>query len=119
MKVTVTLPAYIAPETWAAFCEMRRMKGSRAPLTQFAADRIVAKLAAFHAQGYDAEFILGEAIERGWTSVFLTPDTPKRSLEAEKSQQYLAEMDAHKASRPAEEVKARLAQVVAGLRRVA
>lgn len=46
-------------------------------------------------------------------------DIPVTETPAEKSQQYLAALDAHKATEPAEDVKARLAEVAARLRRVA
>jgi hypothetical protein len=74
----VNLPDYIEQETWDAFEEMRRK--IKAPLTDFARKRVLHKLTEFHLQGYVAEEILGEAIERCWRSVFLTQDTPRRQL---------------------------------------
>lgn len=71
-------PGWLDPETWCAFVEMRRLKGTRAPFTDFAAKRVIHKLVEFYSQGYDANYILAEAAERGWSSVFLTSDTPRR-----------------------------------------
>jgi hypothetical protein len=74
----VALPDFITDEVWDAFEEMRRK--IKAPLTDFARKRVIHKLTEFHLQGYVAEEILGEAIERCWRSVFLTQDTPRRAL---------------------------------------
>jgi hypothetical protein len=74
----IDLPDWIEESTWLAFEEMRRK--IKAPLTDFARKRVIHKLTEFHLQGYVAEEILGEAIERCWRSVFLTQDTPRRSL---------------------------------------
>ena len=70
------LPDYIAQDTWEAFEDCR--KRSRAPLTDFARKRVLKKLDDIHRQGYVADEVLAESVERGWRSVFLTPDSPRR-----------------------------------------
>lgn len=72
----MNLPAWIEQETWQAFEESRRR--IRIPLTDFARKRILNKLEMYYRQGYVANEILAEAAERGWRSVFLTNDTPRR-----------------------------------------
>ena len=58
----IEIPEYIKQETWAAFCEMRRLKGRDAPWTERAARRTLGKLAEFHRQGYDADWLLGRIL---------------------------------------------------------
>ena len=112
--IEVEIPGFIRPETWEAFCEVRRIKGTRAPLTLFAAQRIIAKLVEFDRQGYDADEILATSAERGWTGVFLLPDTPRRNKAVEASSAYLATLREYKASKPTAEIQQRLALVKRG-----
>jgi hypothetical protein len=78
------LPDFIEQETWDAFEEAR--KEARKPLTEFAKKRVIHKLINFHCQGYIADEMLGEAIERGWRTVFMYQEAPRRNLStAEKS----------------------------------
>lgn len=72
------LPDFIEQETWSAFEESRREM--KKPLGELARKRVIQKLTAFHCQGYVADEILGEAVERGWRTVFLYPDAPRRAL---------------------------------------
>lgn len=74
----VQLPDFIEEETWSAFEDMR--KKIKAPLNDLARKRVIHKLTEFHMQGYVADEILGEAVERCWRSVFLYPDAPRRKL---------------------------------------
>jgi hypothetical protein len=76
--MTYPLPDFIDECTWTAFEESRRR--NRCPLTDFARKRVINKLQEFHMQGYVADEILAEAIERGWRSVFLWNDAPRRQL---------------------------------------
>jgi hypothetical protein len=66
----MTLPPYIDPDLWEAFCEMRRTMGKRAPFTDFAQKLIVKQLIKFHDAGYDANNSLEQSIMRGWRGVF-------------------------------------------------
>lgn len=65
-----TPPAWISPETWAAYDEMRREKGKRAPFTDKARDMIVRKLDRLRAEGQDPNAVLEESVMNGWTGVF-------------------------------------------------
>lgn len=103
----IEVPGFIKPETWAAFVELRRLKGSRAPLTEFAAKRIIGRLIEFDAQGYDADDVLATSVERGWCGVFLTAETPKRNPEVARTASYLAEIGT-KGTRMPDEVRAKL-----------
>lgn len=77
----MNLPPWIDEDTWQAFEDSRRK--IRIPLTDFARKRILSKLEMYHRNGYVANEILAEAAERGWRSVFLTNDTPRRELSTE------------------------------------
>lgn len=74
------VPEYVDVEAWDEFKRMRRMKGSRAPFTPYAEKLTLRKLEEFYRQGYDVNHILETSIERGWSGVFLTNDTPRRTL---------------------------------------
>lgn len=64
------LPDGIDPELWAAFVEMRKQMGKRAPFTQYAQHLVLKKLENFRDWGYDPNDSLRESIERGWRGVF-------------------------------------------------
>lgn len=74
------LTACVSPESWAAFVEMRRSMGKSVPFTDYAARLILNKLELADNQGFDAQAILDEAIEKGWRSVFWNDRTPRKKL---------------------------------------
>jgi hypothetical protein len=63
------LPAYIDAELWSAFWEMRKKMGNRAPITDYGKKLILKELMKFHADGYDANNSLEQAIMKGWRGV--------------------------------------------------
>lgn len=63
------LPAYIDSELWDAFWEMRKKMGNRAPITDYGKKLILKELMKFHADGYDANNSLEQAIMKGWRGV--------------------------------------------------
>ena len=64
------LPAYIDNELWDAFWDMRKKMGTRAPITDYGKKLILKELMKFHADGYDANNSLEQAIMKGWRGVF-------------------------------------------------
>ena len=82
-------PTNISPESWEAFIEVRRRKGQRAPLTDYAVKLITKKLIEAEQQGYDPQFMMDEAIEKGWTSVYVTASTPTASRAADVTRRML------------------------------
>jgi hypothetical protein len=77
----LNLPDYIEQETWDAWIRHRKKK--RCPVDDkdprdLAVKRVIRKLTEFHIQGYQADEMLQESIERGWTTVFLYQDAPRR-----------------------------------------
>lgn len=58
-------------EAWAAFEDMRKAKGRRAPFTPFAKTRILFELRRFQADGHDIEEILWTSVTNGWSGVFI------------------------------------------------
>lgn len=67
---TIDPPDWLDAETWAAFVEMRKAKGQRAPLTTRAQQMIVAKLNRLRADGHDPNACLAESVMNGWSGVF-------------------------------------------------
>jgi hypothetical protein len=57
-------------EAWAAFVDMRRAKGKRAPFTDLARKRILFELRRMQADGQDAEEVLWTSVTNGWSGVF-------------------------------------------------
>ena len=68
----VALPAWIQPEIWNAFTEVR--KKIRAPLTPKAASLIIRELETFRGQGHDPNKLLERSIMNGWRGVFVKDD---------------------------------------------
>lgn len=62
------LPEWINSATWAAFDAMRRK--IRAPMTQHAAELLIAELANFRTAGEDPDAILQKSIKNSWRGVF-------------------------------------------------
>ena len=78
-------PTCITFESWEAFVEIRRRKGSRAPLTEYAAKLVIKKLIDAYRQVYDAEHMINDAIESGVTTVWVTLRTPKVNRTAQET----------------------------------
>lgn len=57
-------------EAWAAFVDMRKAKGRRAPFTDFARTRILFELRRLAADGHDCEEVLWTSVTNGWSGVF-------------------------------------------------
>jgi hypothetical protein len=94
-------------EAWAAFVEIRKEKGKRAPFTEMARKRILFKLRSFEADHQDPEEILWTSVENGWSGVFAIkrkgwqpPDkttTVADSADYERTQRLLRESEQHRA----------------------
>jgi hypothetical protein len=57
-------------EAWAAFEEMRKAKGRRAPFTPLARKRILFELRRMDADGQDVDEVLWTSVTNGWSGVF-------------------------------------------------
>jgi hypothetical protein len=57
-------------EAWAAFEEMRKAKGKRAPFTALARKRILFELRRMDADGQDVDEVLWTSVTNGWSGVF-------------------------------------------------
>lgn len=66
----ITMALEIDSEAWAAFVEMRKAKGKRAPFTEAAAKRIRFELGRLNAQGYPPGEVLWQSVVNGWSGVF-------------------------------------------------
>lgn len=64
----IDLPDWIPVDAWAGFAEMR--KKIKKPMTDRAAELIIAKLDGFRAAGQDVARILNNSTENSWQSVF-------------------------------------------------
>lgn len=62
-------PAWVPTEAWDAFVAMRKKKGSRAPWTDVARDRCIAKLDDMRKRGVDISEVLLTCVEMGWSGV--------------------------------------------------
>lgn len=91
--ISVTLPPYISPATWAAFVEIRASKGKRAEMHKSTAELIVKKLKRWHDEGWDAEYILEAAVMGEWTGLYLPRDCPRINPEVAASRDWIAEQE--------------------------
>ena len=113
-------PTNISPESWEAFIEVRRRKGQRAPLTDYAVKLIAKKLIDAERAGFDPQFMMDEAIERGWTSVFVTASTPKISRQAEQTKRLLdSQKQTEEERERANQARIRVMAALRPMRRVA
>lgn len=62
-------PPCIPTDAWEAFVAMRKKKGSRAPWSDVARDRAIAKLVDMHRRGIDINEVLLTCVEFGWSGV--------------------------------------------------
>lgn len=113
------VPTCISLESWEAYVEVRKRKGQRAPLTDYAAKLIWKDLLEADRQGYDAQHMLDKSIKNGWTGVFIGADTPRKNRAIEETRQHL-ERQAAVNSKPSPEVRERLLSLGSkAIRRVA
>lgn len=109
----IALPGYIDPEVWAAYVQMRKEKGKRAPFTDFAAKLILTKLDRLKAQGNPPNEVLAESIMNGWSGVFAlkhiqAPQAAAHVVKPDDTQRYLSELEAHKPRPMPEHLRRRL-----------
>ena len=107
------LPAYIDPELWEAFCDMRKQMGKRAPFTDYAKVLVIKQLMKFHAEGYDANNSLENSITRGWRGVFPGELRSVTRKDVDPALQKIAE-DAKKAAPMPDHIRAQLAALKRG-----
>ncbi len=86
--------------------------GKSVPFTDYAAKLIIAKLELADSQGYDANAILDEAIEKGWRSVFWNDRTPRKKMQVSPVLDLLSQQSKGPAADPA-----RVVEILAGMRR--
>lgn len=66
----IPLPAYIQPEAWAGFVEMRRAMPKTKPFTARAATLILYELQRIKDAGHDPNAALDQSTLRGWADVW-------------------------------------------------
>lgn len=102
-------------KAWLAYLELRKKKQARAPFTEVARERILAKLRAFEGQGHKAEDVLWQSVENGWTGVFpvkksVDIKTAILTIPSDAAAKTLAYLDEHKPQPIADERRAQIAQ---------
>lgn len=68
--MNLPLPAYIDPEAWAGFVEMRRAMPKSRPFTLRAATLILKELQRIKDAGHDPNAALDQSTLNGWTDVY-------------------------------------------------
>lgn len=93
-----TLPAYIDPEAWAGFVEMRRAMPKSRPFTHRAAVLILAELQRIKDAGHDASAALDQSTLRGWADVYVPVDKPIAKITpVESTEMYVARVQTERA----------------------
>ena len=64
------MPDWLDKEAWAAFVEMRRAMGKRAPFTELAEKRTILELERLELQGYPNGDVLWQSVMSGYRGVF-------------------------------------------------
>lgn len=101
--MNLPLPAYIDPEAWAGFVEMR--KKVKAPLTTRAATLILFEVQRIKDAGHDPNAALDQSTMRCWKGVWpKTDEAPSRTpaLEAELAEAKRREREAFEATQTPE-----------------
>ena len=76
----IPLPAYIDPEAWVGFVEMRRAMPKTKPFTDRAAKLILYELQRIKDAGHDPNAALDQSTLRGWADVW-----PAKAKEIERA----------------------------------
>ena len=93
----IPLPAYIDPEAWAGFVEMRLEIKNR-PFTKRAAALILAELQRIKDAGHDANASLDQSTLRGWADVYVLVDKPiAKAVQVESTEMYVARVQTERA----------------------
>lgn len=80
-KKIYLLPAFIKPETWDAFLEMR--KKQKATPTVYAIELLINKLTTFKEQGQDPNEVLNQSIENNWKGLFPLKNNQNKTQESD------------------------------------
>lgn len=94
----IPLPAFIDPEAWEGFCEMRKSKGKRIPFTGRAAKLILAELYKLRDAGHDPNAALDQSTKHGWSDVYAPKEkeiTKVAAKPVDKTQEYLKAQEEH------------------------
>jgi hypothetical protein len=99
----IPLPAYIDPEAWAGFVEMRRAMPKSKPFTHRAAVLILRELQKLRDAGHDANAALDQSTMRGWADVYVPKEkeierAPSKVSQADQTAAYLQQEREHAAS---------------------
>ena len=70
----IPLPAYIDPEAWAGFVEMRKASGRTRPFTTRAATLILFELQRIKDAGHCPNAALNQSTMKGWADVWPAKD---------------------------------------------
>lgn len=119
------LPDWLDKEAWAAFKDMRKAKGKRAPFTPAAEKRILFELDRLRAQGHPSEQVLWQSVVAGWSSVYplkhVQQASTVESMEVAQTRKLMEDQAAHRAKqsdeskvRAAQEAMARIKQTIRG-----
>lgn len=109
------IPAFIDPEAWEGFCDMR--KACRKPLTPRAEKMILTELCKLKAAGHDPNAALDQSTTHCWADVYVPQDKPiaRAAGDSDNVRRELDAIDARATKPPAD----MLARVKGALRRVA
>ena len=108
--MNLPLPAYLDPDAWQGFCDMRRAMPKSRPFTTRAAVLILKELQRIKDAGHCPNAALDQSTMRGWAGVWVAEERAiegKPGLQADETARYLAEQK----SRPVAD-SAKVAQLV-------
>jgi hypothetical protein len=102
------IPAFIDPEAWAGFCDMR--KACKKPLTPRAAKMILVELVKIKEAGHDPNAALDQSTNHCWADVYVPKQKDIQQVSTKADEKLRAEFDAMdaNATKPPPELMARL-----------
>lgn len=119
----IPLPAYVDPEAWAGFVEMRRAMPKSKPFTSRAATLILCELQRIKTAGHCPNAALDQSTLHGWADVYVPKDKPIDRAVTTAAEDTRAMLDAGKLTEAemvaSREAKARVMAQIRPVRRVA
>lgn len=73
------LPEGVDREAWDGYADLREVmwKSKKVPWTERAKKIALKQLSEWHEQGYDVNYVLDEAVLKGWRGLFVSERTPR------------------------------------------
>ena len=105
-----SLPSYIDPEIWAAYCERRQATEKKNPFTPLAKKLLIKRMMKAHDEGWDVNEALETAAINGWLSIY--PKKKRAGMSVEEIEARTRAEKAQFATKPPPEIQAQINSIL-------